>query len=222
MSAINDALRRASGAGTGAAEPPTLPTGLPPLLAEPSAAFPSLAMNDGSASMLESAPEKKSSLLIVLLIVVLFGAAGGAGFYMWKRSQRAAAADKLPDVRQSAGRAEVQKQPVSSATVSAPPKPIAAAPTAGAPSATQPSGTPIAAVAPVAPVAAVPVAPRPPVQFPQLRLQGIYYRVSSPSVMINNRTLFVNDQVQGVTVAAIDKASVTLVLSGQTNILTLR
>jgi sRNA-binding carbon storage regulator CsrA len=40
--------------------------------------------------------------------------------------------------------------------------------------------------------------------------------------MVNNRTLFIGDQIQGVTVVSIDASSATLVLSGQTNILTLR
>jgi hypothetical protein len=60
------------------------------------------------------------------------------------------------------------------------------------------------------------------VQFPPLRLQGIYYKPNNPSVMVNNRTLFIGDQIQGVTVVSIDASSATLVLSGQTNILTLR
>ena len=40
--------------------------------------------------------------------------------------------------------------------------------------------------------------------------------------MINNKTLFVDDIILGVQVADIQPSSVTLVLSGQTNILTLR
>ena len=40
--------------------------------------------------------------------------------------------------------------------------------------------------------------------------------------MINGKTLFVTDEISGVMVADITASSVTLVLSGQTNILTLR
>ena len=80
-----------------------------------------------------------------------------------------------------------------------------------------------AAPAPVAVVAPVtPARPVEPVKFPPLRLQSIFYRPSSPSVMINNKTLYVDDTIQGVLVADIQPASVTLVLSGQTNVLTLR
>jgi hypothetical protein len=60
------------------------------------------------------------------------------------------------------------------------------------------------------------------VRFPALKLQSIYYRSNSPSVMINGKTLFVTDEISGVTVADITPSSVTLVLSGQTNVLTLR
>ena len=67
-----------------------------------------------------------------------------------------------------------------------------------------------------------PAAPAPPPKFPQLRLQSIFYRPANPSVMINGRTLYLDDEVQGVTVADIQPSSVTLVLSGHTNVLTLR
>ena len=71
--------------------------------------------------------------------------------------------------------------------------------------------------------AAPAVAPAPaPVKFPPLRLQSIYYRPSNPSVLINGKILYLSDEIQGVTVADITPASVTLVLSGQTNVLTLR
>jgi hypothetical protein len=60
------------------------------------------------------------------------------------------------------------------------------------------------------------------VKFPPLRLQTIYYRPGNPSVMINSKILFISDEVSGVTVADISPSSVTLVLSGQTNVLTLR
>jgi hypothetical protein len=61
-----------------------------------------------------------------------------------------------------------------------------------------------------------------PVKFPPLRLQSIFYRRSNPSVMINGKTLFIGDEINGVRVADIQAANVTLVLSGQTNVLTLR
>jgi hypothetical protein len=53
-----------------------------------------------------------------------------------------------------------------------------------------------------------------------LRLQSIIYG-SRPSAMIAGRFLFVGDSIQGHQVVAIDKASVTLVGEGQTNVLSL-
>jgi len=35
------------------------------------------------------------------------------------------------------------------------------------------------------------------INFPALRLQGIYYGLSKPSVLINNKTLHLNDQIEG-------------------------
>ena len=52
--------------------------------------------------------------------------------------------------------------------------------------------------------------------------QSIFYRPSNPSVMINGKLLCVSDDIQGVLGADIQPSSVTLVLSGYTNVLTLR
>ncbi len=57
--------------------------------------------------------------------------------------------------------------------------------------------------------------------FPEIRLQGIFYRVAKPSVLINSRTLFINDKVEGVKVIAIDRLSVTLEFEGQRRVLPL-
>jgi hypothetical protein len=84
-----------------------------------------------------------------------------------------------------------------------------------------------ATAAPTPPSAPVtpPMTPSPPAtppKFPSLRLQSIFYRPANPSVMINGKTLFLDDEIQEVRVVDIQPASVTLVLSGYTNILTLR
>jgi hypothetical protein len=71
-------------------------------------------------------------------------------------------------------------------------------------------------------VAPAVVANSTPAKFPPLRLQSIFYRPSNPSVMINGKLLCISDEIQGVLVADIQPSSVTLVLSGYTNVLTLR
>ena len=45
--------------------------------------------------------------------------------------------------------------------------------------------------------------PPPPVKWPPLRLQGIFYKPSDPSVVINNKTLFKDDVIEGVRLVAI-------------------
>ncbi|MEO8426026.1 MAG: hypothetical protein ABI651_02830 [Verrucomicrobiota bacterium] len=60
-----------------------------------------------------------------------------------------------------------------------------------------------------------------PASFPKLKLQGIYFRRTNPSVLINGRTLFVGDRVDGARVVAVDRQSVTMEFSGQTNLLNL-
>ena len=57
--------------------------------------------------------------------------------------------------------------------------------------------------------------------FPEMRLQGIFYRVAKPSVLINSRTLFINDKVEGVKVIAIDRQTVTLEFGGERRVLSL-
>ena len=57
--------------------------------------------------------------------------------------------------------------------------------------------------------------------FPEVKLQGIFYRVTRPSVLINSRTLFINDKVEGVKVVAIDRQSVTLEFEGERRVLSL-
>ncbi len=57
--------------------------------------------------------------------------------------------------------------------------------------------------------------------FPEMRLQGIFYRVAKPSVLLNSRTLFINEKVDGVKVIAIDRQSVTLEFEGERKVLTL-
>jgi len=61
---------------------------------------------------------------------------------------------------------------------------------------------------------------KPPQPAP-LKLQGILYDPKQPSAMISGRTVFVGDKVGDLRVAAIDKASATLVGAGQTNVLSL-
>ncbi len=52
-----------------------------------------------------------------------------------------------------------------------------------------------------------------------LKLQGIYYRRTNPSTMINGRSVFVGDEVGGARVVAIERTSVVVEVNGQKQVL---
>lgn len=66
---------------------------------------------------------------------------------------------------------------------------------------------------------AVPSGPRP---FPELKLQGIYYRLNDPSVMINGKALELGDLIDGAKVVKIDRKEVTLEFEDQQKVLRLQ
>jgi len=183
------------------APPPPPPPALPPL--------PRLDIGTEG----ETAPRKSSILQIVLAVALVLCVSIAAVVTFWEKRNRAetnakptseAGAKKtLPAEAVKKSLAAVQPPATAPTRVTAPNVPVPPAP--------------LVAAAP-----APPARPVEPVKFPPLRLQSIFFRPSSPSVMINNKTLFVDDIILGVQVADIQPSSVTLVLSGQTNILTLR
>lgn len=90
----------------------------------------------------------------------------------------------------SAVSAAVASVPSPTRTASAPSRPV-----------TDPRSS--ARTSPI-PVAASPAA------FPALTLQGIYFRPSNPSVVINSRTLHQGDEIAGARILAIDRKEVTV------------
>jgi len=58
--------------------------------------------------------------------------------------------------------------------------------------------------------------------LPDFRLNGIIYSVGSPSAILNGRTVYVGDQVNGATVLSIGRTSVTLQINGQRKTYSLR
>ena len=54
------------------------------------------------------------------------------------------------------------------------------------------------------------------------RLQGIFYRMSHASALINGQTVFVGDELEGAKVVAIERQVVRLAVAGKTNVLRLR
>jgi len=259
MSAINDALRRASSAAksnvapaapaptpepagsfstapapmtNAAPPPPPLPpmpvapppppaapvaTALPPRIDELNAGLPPL-----PAAAVVSRPRNRV-LPAIFAVLALLCAAGAAASYLYAKKHgpvlKVAALEMDDNESSSDGdETEAESAPAAKPAPAAVTPPKAAAPVSAAPAVptATPAPAPAPAPRPVAPVSTTPV------KFPPLRLQSIFYRPSNPSVMINGKTLFVSDDIQGATVVAIQPSSVTLVLSGQTNVLTLR
>ena len=224
MSLINDALRRASSAARGASAPPPVPVAAhiePPAPPRPAAASafpapPPLAFAEDSSSPglgVEelSAPRTNQVQLILAVVLVLAVGVAAAMNFQKKNNQ-----EKQTDVSANEGHKAILSH-VSAIPAAA--KTLAAV-SNRAITATAPAPIAVAAAPPV--VAVPPAAPSSPPNFPPLRLQSIFYRPANPSVMINGRTLYMDDQIQGVTIADIQPSCVTLVLSGQTNVLTLR
>ena len=100
-------------------------------------------------------------------------------------------------------------EPAPSLTV---PKPaVATAPAETAPAETVPETTTPAATATNDPLPSVATQPKP----PGFRLNGIIYGTARPSAMVNGKTVYVGDQVDGATVVAIGPDIVTLLVDGQ-------
>lgn len=57
--------------------------------------------------------------------------------------------------------------------------------------------------------------------FPSLRLQGLFYRSTNPSVLINSKTLYVGDRIENAKVVAIERDSVVVEWGGEKRVLTL-
>ncbi|HVR36676.1 MAG TPA: hypothetical protein VMS21_12585 [Methylomirabilota bacterium] len=55
--------------------------------------------------------------------------------------------------------------------------------------------------------------------FPELKLQAVFYRHRNPSVLINNRALFVGDSFEGVRIERIDREGVLVEWRGRMRVL---
>ena len=63
---------------------------------------------------------------------------------------------------------------------------------------------------------------QPPPAEELFRLQGIFYRPSKPSAVVNSQTVYIGDTIANGRVKAITRESITLVVDGQDKVLTLR
>ncbi|MCD6049277.1 MAG: hypothetical protein K0Q55_680 [Verrucomicrobia bacterium] len=87
----------------------------------------------------------------------------------------------------------------------------------------EPKTESVVAVAPTPqpPVAKVEPATPPQPVFPEVKLQGIFYRLNNPTALISSKNVHVGDLVMGAKVVAIERASVTLEFKGERKVLTL-
>lgn len=115
---------------------------------------------------------------------------------------------------------ELSKTPKpAEATVNARAQALAPAPLAIPPTVPLASNPP----APVVVQAPPPVPAEPPKPaFPHLRLQGIFWRPSRPSAVINSKTVYVGDRLETARVTGIDRETVTVQWESETKVLTLQ
>ena len=250
MSMINDALRRASSAGKTVPGDKPLPPAIPPISSTPLPPMPvvettpplpplmpgageSSSFGGGLDSQVPAPPvmrvepaRRSSSLPIVFVTLFVFCVAGAAAAYFWQSKHVVVKAIEKTGKEQrfaqetSSPRGDIQaeKRAAVSNGVDGRSSVVVAGPAKSGP---PPIGTAVAAAPPSASLIP-PTQPPVAVKFPLLRLQSIFFRPANPSVIINGKTLFIADEINGVKVADIQPANVTLVLSGQTNVLTLR
>ena len=213
MSLINDALKRASQTPPPSPVPDTAPR----------------------AELRPVEYQRPSALPIILIPVVLLVVLGLAGWFLvkaWKTashnlaesgSKLRVAAREIHDSRAGPSKPEE----VSPAPQTAVPAHAETAPTNDAAAASPLRGTPANANPPAVATAPAPAATEEPIPllpgspFANLKLQGIFYRLNKPAVVINSKTLYPGDKIGNVKVVAINRESVLLESNGQTNVLTL-
>ena len=110
---------------------------------------------------------------------------------------------------------QMDEQPI---TVQADATPIKEVVAARALEPSTPAPAPVPAIAAVQP-ATPPATNSLPAAGPVFKLQGLYWRPSRPSAVVNGKTVYVGDHVETARVTAIDQQSVTLNLNGESKTL---
>ncbi len=111
----------------------------------------------------------------------------------------------------------VSKAPEPTPVASSTPAPVQAPVAASAPATT----TAVETTPPAATIAPKPTPPSPPPappkpEFPQIKIQGIAFRRTNPSVYINGKSWYVGDVVQGAHITKIERLSVFMEFQGET------
>jgi cytoskeletal protein RodZ len=213
MSLINDALKRAKQAQQN--NPPLPESGLQLRPVEP-----------------RQRPSAGPAILLGTALVVV---AMLAGFFSWQARQNRRVTQQIANVKNGETPTAKSALPTPSpsqaaapqsqlAVAAAPPTPdptaLAAAEKPSKETAAPTSASPAAAQSATAPTASA-VAPEAPPKPSPPRLQGILYRPSRTSAVIDGKAVSVGDSVGEFRVSAITRQSVTLVSASQTNVMNL-
>ena len=197
MSLINDALKRAG------ADKPRNPQSAPAADMQPA-----------------DAAAKSFNILPWALLLVGVGAVGiAAGLWFGGRTQQTIVS--APATPQTAP-AQPAANPIQQATKTL--QAVAARNDEGLPSTTTPpvKTAPVAAKAPAPSTTPKTVASTTSTEPKPIRLQSIFYRMKSPTVIINGKTLRIGDSVDGIKVVSIQRTSVEVVQNGKYRTLTLQ
>jgi hypothetical protein len=198
MSLINDALKRAHQAQKN--QPPRAPG--PPL---------------------QSADNIRRSSFSLFGLLLVCGGVGLAAWFYFKQPEPAATAplaasskQGLNEPAESVHASFVQALPELPSGLPLQPSPLPVHPPPAAMDPVPPAEIPVS-VAPVPPEVASSAPPE--MSFPELKLQGIFFRLKNPSVLINGKTVTDGDNLDGVTVLKIERQSVLVEWNGETKVL---
>lgn len=154
----------------------------------------------------EQKTNRRTALLAVGLVLVIIAILGLGGALVWYVSQNKA--EPLPVAARVAD-APIAPLPQSPPT---PAESVAAKTSVG--SSTKPS-EPSTNVVLTAEVTAEQIKPAPP------KLQGIFFNPNNPSAVVNGRTVYLGDRMNGFRVMGISPVAVILVSATETNVLSL-
>jgi hypothetical protein len=145
---------------------------------------------------------RRATLLIVGITLVVVMILGMAGMLVWFVAQAKSALPVIARVADAPLAANPHTMPASAQPVSAPGQFEPSDP---------PNTNPVPVVTEL--VAAVP----PPV----LKLQGIFFSPNRPSVVVNGKTIYLGDRVNGFRLIAVSPVAATFVSGAETNVLSL-
>lgn len=149
-------------------------------------------------------PPMLKLILLALIVLVL----GLAALLLWKGLE-------TRNELANATAAHVSLPPAPPAPLPVAPTPaVSVAPVAAVPEGTNVAATDASAVTNPAPVVAPPAPPA-------LKLQGIFFRPSDPTAMINGKTVGVGEIASGAKVVKIERQQVTVERDGNREVLTM-